>query len=292
MTMGCRLRGKWNIRDFVIGLALCVIGMIVTIDAWSDMLRIAWRDEESSHILLVPIVAVWLAWIRRGRWRLCRPVGRFIGPLFLAAGWLLYSIGDTYLIQSFWHGGAVLIIIGCMLSVLGTDVLLQYLPVVLVLGFLIPIPALLRQQIALPLQGTTAEATHRLLELMGAEVGHAGNVLIINETEVAVAEACNGLRMVFALTLVSYAFAFGTPLRPYVRVLILVASPVSAIICNVIRLIPTVWLYGYYPLSVADSFHGFSGWIMLPIAFGALMGIIRLLRWALLPVTQYVLAYD
>ena len=99
-------------------------------------------------------------------------------------------------------------------------------------------------------------------------------------------------RPVFALTLVCYAFAFGNPLRTYARFLVLAASPVAAILCNVMRLIPTVYIYGNSPLSFADNFHSISGWIMLFVAFLLLLGLLRLLRWSLIPVYQFTLAYD
>ena len=181
---------------------------------------------------------------------------------------------------------------GCLLSVLGKDVLFKFLPAFVVLVFLVPVPGLVRQQIAIPLQGATAVVTHSILDVMGIQAGLTGNVLSINGTEVTIAEACNGLRMVFALVLVSYTFAFSTPLRLFVRVLIIAVSPVSAIVCNVIRLVPTLWLYGFSSGEVADHFHDISGWFMLPIAFLLLMGIIRSLRWALVPVTRYTLAYN
>ena len=118
--------------------------------------------------------------------------------------------------------------------------------------------------------------------------------------DVAIAEACNGLRMVFALFLVSYAFAFGNPLRNYVRFIILCAAPFTALFCNVPRMIPTVWLYGFKGSTVmgvegdkiAQGFHDLAGWIMLVVAFLLLMSIIRVLRWALIPVTPYMLAND
>jgi hypothetical protein len=59
-----------------------------------------------------------------------------------------------------------------------------------------------------------------------------------------------------------------------------------------VRLVPTVWLYGYHPGPIAEHFHNVGGWVMLGASFLVLMGIIRLLRWALIPVTQYTLAYD
>jgi hypothetical protein len=52
----------------------------------------------------------------------------------------------------------------------------------------------------------------------------SGNVLIINGERVGVGEACNGMRLVFALALVVYAFAFGTPLKPATRLILLALS--------------------------------------------------------------------
>ena len=112
----------------------------------------------------------------------------------------------------------------------------------------------------------------------------------INGTPVTFAEACNGMRMVFPLILIAYAFSFGLPLRNSVRFLVLLASPLTALACNVLRTLPTIWLYGNKSRQVADDFHNWSGWMMLPIAFFSLMAIIKLLRWAMLPVTRYPLA--
>ncbi|MCX5662429.1 MAG: exosortase/archaeosortase family protein [Planctomycetota bacterium] len=284
-------RNGWTIWHLLGALAMLALGVWITRDAWQDMYRIASRDEESTHIFLVPLVAAWLVFVRRGRLRLCLPRGAWLGPVIIVVGWLIHSVGDLHMIQSFYHGGAVLVAVGCVLSVTGSDIFLRFMPAFAVLVFLVPVPGSVRQQIAIPLQTHTAKVTQVLFELADLPVGISGNVLSINGVEVAIAEACNGLRMVFALVLVSYAFAFGTPLRSYVRVLILVASPASAVACNVVRLLPTVWLYGYYP-SIADKFHDISGWVMLPLAFFLLLGVIRVLRWALVPVTHYTLAYE
>ena len=51
-------------------------------------------------------------------------------------------------------------------------------------------------------------------------------------------------------------------------------------------------LYGYGSTSVADSFHDISGWLMLPIAFLLLRGVISVLVWAQVPVTRFNLAYQ
>lgn len=285
-------RNGWTAWHLVAAVTLAALGVAVTFEAWADIYQIARTDEESSQVFLAVIVCAWLVWVRRARLRTLRPTNAMIGPALIAVGWAMHGLGDRHLVQSFWHGGAVLILIGCLLSVAGIGALLRFMPAFAVLGFLVPVPGLVRQQIALPLQNAQAQVTQAAFELMGMSVQRAGNVLSVNGIDVAIAEACNGLRMVFALTLVSFAFAFGTPLRGYARAIVIAASPVLAILVNAVRMLPTVWLYGYYPTNVADVFHDVSGWVMLPIAFVLLMGILAALRWAMVPVTRYTLAYD
>jgi exosortase len=281
----------WTSRRIFAALAVVALALLATLPAWLDIAHIAYQDNEASHVFLVPIVVAWLIWVRRGRFRYCLPRPTFIGPLCVAAGWWISHYGYHHAMQSLWHGGAVLIVIGALLSVIGRDLLLRFAPAFAVLIFLVPIPGTIRQKIAIPMQTATAQATETVFDILGQPIQRSGNQLIIKDTVVNVAEACNGMRMVFTLILVSYAFAFGEPLRGYVRFLILAASPFSAIVCNVIRMVPTIWFFGHVK-SMAEPFHNFAGWAMLGIAFLLLMGIIRLLKWALIPVSPYMLAMD
>ncbi|HEV8379593.1 MAG TPA: exosortase/archaeosortase family protein [Tepidisphaeraceae bacterium] len=291
MIIGLKKHG-WTSRRILAALAVVALAIVATLPAWLDVAHIAKVDDEASHVFLVPIVVAWLIWVRRGRFRYCLPRPTFLGPLCVAFGWLISSWGYHNAVQSFWHGGAVLVVIGALLSVVGRDLLLRFTPAFAVLVFLVPIPGTIRQGIAIPMQNATARATQTAFDILGEPIQRNGNQLSIEGTVVNVAEACNGMRMVFTLVLVSYAFAFGEPLRGYVRFLILAASPLSAIGCNVIRMIPTIWLYGHGSREVADWFHSIAGWAMLGIAFLLLMAIIRLLKWALIPVSPYMLAMD
>ena len=276
----------------LVALGLAAVAILVTLDAWRDIVYLALRDEESSHILLVPLVVIWLAWVRRSRLALCTLRGMWLGPALAAAGAALYIAGDQYMIDLFWHGGAVLMLVGSVIAVCGSDLLLRFLPVFVVLAFLLPVPGRVRQQIAIPLQEATAWATEQVCDLAGWPMERSGNLLSINGVEVAVAEACNGMRMTFALVLVSYVFAFSTPLKGYVRIILILLSPVSAIVCNVIRLVPTVWVFGNFSAETAEVFHDIAGWVMLLVAFAMLTSVIRLLHWLAVPVAPYMLARD
>jgi exosortase len=285
-------RHGWGLRHALLALLLVALGVVLTFPAWADIATIVRKDPESSHVILVFPVIAWLVWVRRARLRHCQPRGTLIGPVLIAIGWAVAGFGFRNAVQAFFHGGAVLVVVGCLLTVLGSDILMRFLPAFIVLIFLVPVPGLIRLQVAVPLQTATAQVTQVIFQVLGQEIERSENQLWINGIPVGVAEACNGLRMVFTLALVSYAFAFGEPLRHYVRVLILLASPVSAIICNVVRLVPTLWVYGHHSQQIAHTFHDIAGWVMLVPAFLLLMGIIRLLRWAMIPVQHYTLASE
>lgn len=285
------LRKEWTAGRWLALAALALAGLAVNSDIWHEIFVKAWRDEEASHILLVPLVAAWLIWARRLRWRYCRPSCSPMGPVLIALGWAASAFGASAGILSFWHGGAVLVLVGCVLTIGGEDLLLKFFPAFVVLIFLIPVPGRIRHMIAIPLQNVTADVAATTFGFFGVPIERHGNVLTLNGVDVAIAEACNGMRMVFSLFLVTYLFAFSLPLRQSIRVAVLIASPLVAIIANVIRLLPTVWVYGNWSPQSASLFHDVAGWVMLPVAFLVLLALIRALRWAMVPMTRFNLAY-
>ena len=280
----------WHVVIFMIAVAAAFWGGR---DQWMDILMIASKDEESSHIFLVIPIAIWLVWIRRVRFRRCPPRASWLGLILILMGYGLVAVSLQTAFQAGLHGGAVLMLVGAMIAVVGTQVMANFFPAVAILALLVPIPGNIRLAIAGPLQNATARVTTSTLELMGFYVERSGNLVNINDMPVAVAEACNGMRMVFALLLVAYAFAFTVPLRNSVRLVVLLLSPVAAIICNVMRLAPTVIMYGnqdQLPEGMPDHFHDIAGWLMLPLAFLMLLGITRALRWAMIPTYRFTLA--
>ena len=69
-----------NVRRVAAALGLGAAAAWVTQEAWQDIYAIAMADEESSHILLVPLVAAWMLWVRAIRLRLCAARPSLIGP--------------------------------------------------------------------------------------------------------------------------------------------------------------------------------------------------------------------
>jgi exosortase len=177
-----------------------------------------------------------------------------------------------------WQVGAVLMVIGAFLAGVGLDVVRRFGPAFLVLVFLVPMPRQLSMLLTVPMMTGGAVATDAILSTAGIGVERSGNLLSINGVEVTVEEACAGMRGVWALTLVAVAFAFATPLRTWVRVAVLLSAPVLALVCNIIRLVPTVWVYGNSSAEAADTFHDLAGWGVLFIGYALLTGIVWLLE--------------
>ncbi|MEO1008338.1 MAG: exosortase/archaeosortase family protein [Planctomycetota bacterium] len=264
--------------------ALLPLAVLAALPAWHNIAGLATRSAEYSHMLLVPPLAVFLLWQRRSRLAAAPVRASMLGVAMAALGVAMDFAGFASQIDLLSHLGMVMLLVAPVVAVLGWRWPLAALPAFGVLLFLIPVPGRLRQQIALPLQDASAGITRVLLDIFGVPVTQAGNVLQINGVDVAVAEACNGMRMVLALALVAYAFVFTVNLRPWAKIAVLAASPLIAVVVNVVRLVPTTLFYGYADRDVADAAHDISGWLVLGVALGILWTLLALARWLELPI--------
>lgn len=272
------------------------LGLMIGIAAWafrgplSDALSLGLRDPDQSHIVLAPFVALWLAWLRRSRLVFIKPQRSLAGPVLAGVGVASCIVGYCYDVHTAWYAGPLIALVGLIVSMCGLRPLRLFAPAFLALIFCLPVPATLRQSVALPLQSMAASISQTTLEVFGVQSSRLGNVLVVNGEQVVMAEACSGLRLVFALTLVVYAFSFSLALRPSARLMLLVLSPAIALAANVVRLVPTSFLYGHVSAERATVFHDVTGWMMLPLVLIVLVGLLRLLRWLEFPITSYRLA--
>ncbi|HEX7008617.1 MAG TPA: exosortase/archaeosortase family protein [Phycisphaeraceae bacterium] len=289
---GRRVRSVWNRWRLTSGLALVCLGLAVTYRPWLDMIDVALTNPDARYILLVPAVSAWLIWVRRQRLRLCQPRGTMIGPAVALAGWLMLYLGAQNGLTSLWHAGGLVVVLGCVLAVVGWDAAKRFLPALVILVLLIPPPLALRQRLAQPLHEFTLDLTWTVWRLLGISVERSGGVLSVGGTEVAVSEATGGLPMVLALFLVTYALAFGKPLRASVRGVLLLLTPLTVVLCGMVGVLVTVWAFGHYPQQGAYHLLEFSRWCALAAALMVSLGALRLLVWASVPVGYYTLAQD
>ncbi len=275
---------NWRSGDLWILGVLAAAACSAFWPAWIDIYLQAARRTDNGYIFLVPFVAAYLVWLRRSRIRFVprRPSLSAV-PIVLTAVALAWW-GEQTDTRVAVHLGAIVALAACAVAMAGLEIVRQFFPAFLALLFLIPVPAEVRKWLAEPLQSLAVGVTQEVLDVLGIATERAGNSIQIAGRSIFVGEACDGMHMVFALALTFFAFVFSVPLRLHARIALLAASPLIAIVCNVVRLVPTALAYAYASAEDAERFHDIAGWLMLPLAIAMLFGLIRFMRWLDLPV--------
>lgn len=284
--MSLQARG-WSRRSAWLLVGLSVGSIVAFQHAWYDILKHAIKRPECRYILLVPLCGLFLFWCRRSRLSAVRSRPSMFGPLVVALAILLAWHSDRVDLRVGIHLSAVLALIGSVLTMTGIEAVRQFGPVFMSALLIVPIPGSIRQLISRPLQEAAVTLTQAILELVGVTAIRDGSLLLIRGTPVAVGEACDGMRMVLALGLVVFTFVFSMPLRSGTRIFLVLMSPFVAILCNVVRLVPSSVAFGFADEGVAIRIHEFFGWLMLIVAVAAMFLALRLLRWLDFPVLRW-----
>lgn len=271
-------------RTLWIALLLVTASIWITSEAWRDILRLIWVDEQSSHGYIVPLAVFLLVAARRTRLKDVVLQPHWLGPVVVAFGVASWIVSWHVDFQTGWHAGALFAALGCWITLTGVDPIRKFAPAYVALLFLLPTPAAIRTPITIPLQDVTATIAQYTCEAIGMGVTQAGRTLRVNGQDVTVAEACSGMRMVFTLFMACFLSVYSLPVREPVRWLVLLATPAIAVVANVIRLIPTLWAYGRFDPATADQIHTVSGWVMVVIAFLAVEGVLKALHWMGFPI--------
>ena len=154
---------------------------------------------------------------------------------------------------------------------------------ILYLALMIPIPSIVWNRIAFPMQLLASNLAADAIRLVSIPVFREGNVLHLADTSLQVVDACSGLRSLTALLALSGALAYVVPLsRPSKVVLFLLAFPI-AIAVNIFRLTLTAAAAHWVDPRWAEGFlHEASGLVVFGIAFVflflAFLGLGRLER--------------
>jgi len=260
-------------------ITACILGMLVLWSFWPTLELLAerwWIDPQYSHGFLVPIFAAIILWLKKpatvawqpNPWGLALLVGSLALRWFSARMDLIHVDGVCLI-------GTLL---GATLLAGGWSVLRWAGPAILFLGFMVPLPDVLNDGIAIPLRGLATVVSTYVLQTFGYPAMAEGNTIQIDDIRLGVIEACSGLGMLMTFFALATAMAIVVP-GPIADRLILVASAIPiAVFANVVRIIVVAMAdvkFGKHHHDVIDKI---LGWPMMPLALGLLWLELKFLK--------------
>ena len=262
---------KWTgTREGLIAAGVSAIAFVLLFMRPAELLFEAWwNDPNSGHGLLLGPLAIYLAW-KAGRAPKSAPQP-VLGICVLLAAVAFRYASDLAAELFIMRGSMILAAAGLVIFYAGfRQALHWWLPFTL-LGLSVPIPEVILNTVALPLQFTASKIGAAMLEWRKIPVLLTGNVIRIPGQELFVAEACSGLRSLTALlslsVLLGAMFLRYWPLR---LLLIALAIPIAVLI-NGVRIFLTGFLVLFISPEMGQGFmHTSEGMVMFGIAFLAI----------------------
>lgn len=266
-------------------LALAAACLALGVWAYLPTLRelvLTWdRVPDYSHGFLVIPLAILFLWIRRSTFPGIAASSPTLGLFLLAMSLGLRFVGNRFHF-TFMDGWSLVPWTAAIVAVLGGWPLLKWsLPSVGFLIFMIPLPFRVEGELSGPLQRIATRLSTTALQLLGQPAFAQGNVILMGDDRLEVAQACSGLRLFMSIVALTYAYLAMMRGPWWEKVMLALACIPIAIISNSARIVATGLLYRLTDNEwMRHLAHDSAGWAMILFAcslLGLLLGYLRIL---------------
>jgi exosortase len=239
-----------------------------------------WNDPDYSHGMIVPFVAAYIVYRRQEVMRRLPRYPRLFPAIALILASQVVFLAGYFGAEFFLQRSSIVVFLsGMIVLLLGWNYLRHLLLPLLLLELCIPLPAVLMNQITLPLQLLASEGAEVVLRTCGVSVYRTGNLLQMARQTLNVAEACSGIRSLVSLITLAVIMVSFTRVHWLARVVFVFSAAGVAIIANGIR-VSAAGLLGYYVgmRYTVGLWHLVEGWSVFVIAFLLLSGELKLME--------------
>jgi exosortase len=238
-----------------------------------------WHDPNFSHGFFVPAFSAFVIWQTRDQWSRLPMQPSWAGMAFLAFALVVLVIGQMGAELFLARFSLLVALAGLTILFLGWNYLRAWAFPLAFLILMVPIPAIVFNQITFPLQLLASQVSGAILPIFGVPVLREGNVIILPSMALEVAEACSGIRSLMSLVTLAIIYAYLLERKMLVRIVLAVASIPIAVAANSVRIIGTGLLVQYWdPEKAQGYFHASWGWLIFVISLLMLYLFHRLLR--------------
>ena len=237
-------------------------------------------DSSWSHGLLIPLFSLYF--IHQKKVEILRSAqngelrANYLGLFFLICGILFCPFNIIHLGYGYLQPIIMIATLGAIVLFLGGWRLIKYtwLPIAY-LVFAVPLPDRYYKELTIPMRQWAATAASSLLNLVPKLEATAKGVMIdvfykgrSLEPPLDVAEVCSGMRLLMVFLALGVAMAYLHYRPTWQRIILLVSTVPIAILCNIIRVTVTGFIYVLiHPKYAQGVYHDMLGLAMLPLAF-------------------------
>jgi exosortase len=269
-----RTREQLAAVALVLGALLVVYWSVITglISAWST-------DDNYSHGFFIVPLACYFAWERRGAVGSAPQHPSLLGLLLVGASLFLLIAGLMGAELFLSRVSIIGTMAGAVWFLFGWPTLRVLIFPLAFMLLMVPLPAIIFNKIAFPLQLLASNVGEYTIRSMDIPILREGNVLILANAKLEVAEACSGIRSLVSLFTLGLVFGYFVDRRVWVRSVIALSAIPVAILANGLRVASAgVAAHNFGSAGAEGLFHEFSGWVVFVIAFLMMFALQRLLR--------------
>jgi exosortase len=253
---GLRLRAIWPL---LVGLAAMLIPTIISLG------QQVWSKESGAHGPIILATGIWLIWRKVDEIKALAVPGRpWVIALGLVVSLPLYVFGRAYDFMVLEAAGCYGVFMTALYAHVGERAILKSWFPLLYMGFMVPPPGWLMDQVTSPLKLFVSKVATEGLQAFGIPIIHQGVTLIVAQYQLLVEDACSGMNSLTGLIAISlfYIYLLRNASWRYSMLLVAMVIPI-AIVANIIRIVILVLLTYYFGNAVAQGFlHETAGMVL------------------------------
>lgn len=245
---------------------------VVYAPVFAELVRDWGRDPNYSHGYLIPPIAAYLIWKNRGE--LLRtpraPWGPGVAGIVLAGAMLVLGTAGA---EVFTQRVSVLVLAAAVVVFLAGWRWLARLAFPLAFLLLaIPLPYVVYFGLTQPLQGIAARFAVLGMHGVGILAVGEGNMIHLPGTSLEVAEACSGIRSLYAFLALGALFARSLPVGPWAKGAVFLLTIPLSVLGNSVRVWGTgVGVHVVGPQMAVGWVHEFFGLIVFAVSLVVLV---------------------
>jgi exosortase D (VPLPA-CTERM-specific) len=266
LLTGMSAWGLWG----VLAVVMTVLGYLYA-DSLQFLMQTWLEDDNYSHGPFIPLISLYLIWLRRTQLQTVERRGSWWGLPIVAVGLLVYVVGEFAAMYAVVHFSLWIVIVGLLACAIGlSGIRLLAFPLLYLLAAL-PLPVFLQNELSSRLQLWSSALGIGCLQLVGVMAYREGNVIDLGPIQLQVVEACSGIRYLFPLMALTLLCAYLYRESLWKRVLLVLSSIPISILLNGFRIGAIGLLVEAYGGSAAEGFgHFFEGWVFFVASLGLL----------------------